>query len=406
MIESADGSGSPEQRRLAIGIVGAGQLARMTVEAASALGIPVVLLAENPGDAATEITARVLLGAPNDAGQLWALAARCDVVTFDHEHVDLEMLTTFEDAGVAVRPGVNAMRLGVDKAHMRETMSDLGLPTVPYAVLDPSSLSGVPEQIEHFARTHGWPLVLKASRGGYDGKGVWPVTNLEEALAVWSGASESGVPMLIEAFVRIDFELSALVVRRPSETLVWPAVETTQIDGVCREVLMPGRVTPELGTKAREIAVRIADAIGAVGVMAVEMFVSGGKLLVNEVALRPHNTGHWTIEGAVTSQFENHVRAVLDLPLGPTDARSAHVATVNVFGPPDGADPMHSLRGALGVSGAHVHLYGKDARPGRKLGHVTVYGDDGKDVQNRAWHAARELGTPVPASLLRPAATP
>ncbi len=406
VIERADGSGPSEKRRRAIGIVGAGQLARMTIEAASALGVPVVLLAEDPGGAATEITSRVLLGAPNDAGQLWALAARCDVVTFDHEHVDLEMLTTFEDAGVAVRPGVTAMRLGVDKAHMRATMRELGLPTVPHAELDPKSLAGVPEQIQHFAGIHGWPLVLKASRGGYDGKGVWPVANLAEAVAVWGPAGESGVPMLVEAFVPIDFELSALVVRRPSETLAWPVVETTQIDGVCREVLMPGRVTPEFGTKARVIATRIADAIEAVGVMAVEMFVSGGELLVNEVALRPHNTGHWTIEGAVTSQFENHVRAVLDLPLGTTDARNTHVATVNVFGPPDGSDPMHSLKGALGVAGAHVHLYGKEARPGRKLGHVTVCGHDAKDVKNRAWQAAHELGTPMPSPLLRPAATP
>jgi len=378
----------------------------MTIEAASALGIPVVLLAEDPTDAATEITSRVLLGAPNDAGQLWALAARCDVMTFDHEHVDLEMLTTFEEAGVAVRPGVAAMRLGVDKAHMRETMRVLGLPTVPFATLDPKALSDVPDQIEHFAAGHGWPLVLKAARGGYDGKGVWPVANLEEALAVWRRAEESGVPMLVEAFVAIDFELSALVVRRPSETLAWPVVETTQTEGVCREVLVPGRITPELGTAARDIAVRIADAIGVVGVMAVEMFASGGELLVNEVALRPHNTGHWTIEGAVTSQFENHVRAVLDLPLGPTDQRSPHVATVNVFGSPDGSDPMHALEGALEVAGAHVHLYGKEARPGRKLGHVTVCGDHAQDVRNRAWHAARELGTPVPSSLLRPAVTP
>jgi 5-(carboxyamino)imidazole ribonucleotide synthase len=166
---------------------------------------------------------------------------------------------------------------------------------------------------------------------------------------------------------------------------------------------MPGRVTPEIAGHAERLAIQIASTIGLVGVMAVEMFCSGGTLLVNELALRPHNSGHWTIEGASTSQFENHLRAVLDLPLGGTEARSPHVATVNVFGPADGSDPMHALEAALGVSGAHVHLYGKEARPGRKLGHVTVCGNDPGEVRNQAWHAARELGTPVPADLLRSA---
>jgi 5-(carboxyamino)imidazole ribonucleotide synthase len=404
MTETVDGSGPGENRRRTVGIVGAGQLARMTVEAASALGVPVVLLAEDPTEAATELTSRVLLGAATDAGQLWALAARCDVITFDNEHVDLEMLTTFEDAGVAVRPSVKAMRLGVDKAHMRSTLAATGIPVPPHAIVDPKAPTSVAKQLEAFGAAHGWPLVLKASRGGYDGKRVWPVADIGEAAAVCNGAKEAGVPMFVEAHVAIDFELCALVVRRPVETLAWPVVETIQVEGVCREVLMPGRVTPELAAKAQSIAVQIAEAIGAVGVMAVEMFASGGALMVNEVALRPHNSGHWTIEGATTSQFENHLRAVLDLPLGATDARSPQVATVNVFGPTDGSDPATRLGAALGVPGAHVHLYGKAARPGRRLGHVTVWGDDRADVQNRAWHSARELGTPVPAPLLRPAA--
>jgi phosphoribosylaminoimidazole carboxylase PurK protein len=406
MTETVDGSGPSEIRRRTVGIVGAGQLARMTIEAAAALAVPVVLLAEDPTEAATELTSRVLLGAPTDAGQLWALAARCDVMTFDHEHVDLEMLTTFENAGVAVRPGVRAMRLGVDKAYMRTTLAAAGIPVPPHAVLDDQAPTSLGQQVEAFGRAHGWPLVLKASRDGYDGKGVWPVADIGEATAVLSRAGESGVAMLVEAHVAIDFELSALVVRRPAETLTWPVVETTQVEGVCREVLIPGRVTAELAATARSIATQIADAVGLVGVMAVEMFASGGALMVNEVAVRPHNSGHWTIGGATTSQFENHLRAVLDLPLGATDARAPHVATVNVLGPADGSDPAARLGAALGVAGAHVHLYGKEARPGRKLGHVTTWGGDEADVKNRAWHAARELGTPVPAPLLRPAAAP
>jgi 5-(carboxyamino)imidazole ribonucleotide synthase len=378
----------------------------MTIEAASALGVPVVLLAEDPTAAAAEITSKVLLGGATDAGQLWALAARCDVITFDHEHVDLEMLTTFEEAGVAVRPGVGAMRLGVDKGHMRRTLAAAGVPVVPYAELDPALPRPLGGQVEDFAATHGWPVVLKAARGGYDGKGVWPVAGRGAADAVCDQAQAAGIGLLVEQRVPIDFELSALVVRREAETRSWPVVETTQVDGVCREVTLPGSVTPQIDGLARELATHIAGTIGLVGVMAVEMFATGGTLVVNELAMRPHNSGHWTIEGAGTSQFENHVRAVLDLPLGTTEARFAAVSSVNVFGPGDGSDPAGRLEQALRVPGAHVHLYGKAPRPGRKLGHVTVGGNDGAEVRRRAWQAAAELGTPVPATLLRPVGTP
>jgi 5-(carboxyamino)imidazole ribonucleotide synthase len=401
--ENAQGLGRARQRP-ALGIVGAGQLARMTIEAAAPLGVPVVLLAEDPKDAATELATRVLLGAATDAGQLWALAARCDVLTFDHEHVDLEMLSTFEEAGVAVRPSVGAMRFGVDKAHMRTRLAAAGIPVPAYGLLDPHAPEPLVSQVEGFARSHSWPVVLKASRGGYDGKGVWPVGDAGVAATVCERALGLGLPMLVEAHVPIDFELAALVVRRPGETRVWPVVETVQLEGVCREVLMPGRVPPQLARSAQATAVQIAESIGLVGVMAVEMFASQGGLLVNEVALRPHNSGHWTIEGAETSQFENHVRAVLDLPLGDASPTSAQVASVNIFGPPDGSDPCGGLAAALAVDGVHVHLYGKQPRPGRKLGHVTVCGDDPIDVRTRAWQAAQALGTPVPEVLRRPAA--
>ncbi len=366
------------------------------------MGIPVVLLAEEPDAAATEATPQVLLGAATDAKQLWALAARCDVITFDHEHVDLEMLRTLEEAGVAVRPGVGAMRMGVDKGHMRETLVAAGTPVVPHLLLDEADPRPILTQVEEFAAAHGWPLMLKATRGGYDGKGVWPVADAREAAAVTTRAASAGVPILAEMHVDIDFELSALVVRRESETLAWPVVETSQIDGVCREVALPGRVTPPVAARAQALATTIAEQIGLIGVMAVEMFASGDTLMVNELALRPHNSGHWTIEGSVTSQFENHLRAVLDLPLGATDPTAPEITTVNVFGPADGADPSARLGPALSVPGVHVHLYGKAPRPGRKLGHVTACGEDPLEVRDRAWRAARELGTPMPVSRSRP----
>jgi len=398
LVTSGDGSGHVAGRPT-VGIVGAGQLARMTIEAASALGVRVVLLAEDPKAAATEVSGQVLLGAPTDAGQLWALAARCDVMTFDHEQVDLEMLRTFELAGVVVRPGVAALRSGTDKVHMRRTLGSVGLPVVPWSAIDSDGPRAIAAQVEDFASTHGWPVVVKASQGGYDGKGVWVVPGPEAARTLCASAGGAGVPLLVEQHVTMDFELSALVVRSESETRTWPVVETSQSDGICREVVFPGRVSPLLAARAQALAARIAETIGLVGVMAVEMFAVGDDLAVNELALRPHNSGHWTMEGSVTSQFENHLRAVLGLPLGATDALFPCAAMVNVLGAHDGSDPTQRLGAALAVPDAHVHLYGKAPRPGRKLGHVTVCGQDPTEVRSRAWAAARALGTPEPSPL-------
>ncbi len=250
--------------------------------------------------------------------------------------------------------------------------------------------------VETFARDHGWPVVLKSARGGYDGKGVWPVVDRAEAAEVLSLVTG---PVVVEELVPFEAELAVLVARRPSgASVAWPAVETAQVEGVCREVLVPGRLPPDVVHAAGALGQKVAEIAGTVGVMAVELFWAKGRLLVNEVATRPHNSGHWTIEGAVTSQFENHVRAVLDLPLGSTATQHRHVASVNVFGGPGGEDPAALLARALAIDGVHVHLYGKQARPGRKLGHVTVCGDDADAVRAQAWSAAAALGTAMPAA--------
>ena len=252
-----------------------------------------------------------------------------------------------------------------------------------------------------FAADHGWPVMVKAARGGYDGKGVWPVADRAEAAAVLAGVAGR---IVVEELLPLEAELAVVVARRPSgASAAWPAVETAQVGGVCREVLVPGRLHADVLAAASALGQKVAEIAGGVGVMAVELFWSGGRLLVNEVATRPHNSGHWTMEGAVTSQFENHVRAVLDLPLGSTAPQHPQVASVNVFGGPDGADPARLLTRGLAVEGAHVHLYGKRARPGRKLGHVTVCGDEADVVRSRAWSAALDLGTPVPDGLELPA---
>jgi 5-(carboxyamino)imidazole ribonucleotide synthase len=372
----------------------------MAAEAASSLGLSMAVLAERPDDAACAVAAEVLLGSPLVEADLRALAARSEVVTFDHEQVDLPLLRALSADGVIIRPGLATLEMAVDKAHMRAVLVAAGIPVPAHLVVDAGPAGAVPAaaapgaEIDTFAATHGWPLVLKTARGGYDGKGVWPVEDMAQVAAVTAPLVGR---LLVEEMVPLEAELAVMVARRPSgQTVTWPAVETAQLDGVCREVLVPGRLPPDVLERARALGQAVAELAGAVGVLAVELFWTGGDLMVNEIAARPHNSGHWTIEGAVTSQFENHLRAVLDLPLGSPAAQHAQVASVNVFGGAEGEDPLALLPAGLATEGAHIHLYGKGARPGRKLGHVTVCGDDAGEVRERAWAAAVALGTPRP----------
>lgn len=399
--DPTEASGAGGRRPGSVGIAGAGQLARMACEAASGLGLRTVVLAAHPDDAATDVAAEVLVGLPTVEKDLRLLADRCDVMTFDHEQVDLSALEILAGEGAAVRPGPGTLELSVDKSRMRSRLQQAGVPVPAHADLPPLRAPGGLEDavaaVDRFAALHRWPLVLKAVRGGYDGKGVWTVGDRTGAEAVCRSAAAARVELLVEERVAIDMELAVLVARRPGgEAASWDPVETTQENGICREVLVPGAIGDRLAAEAGALGRRVAEMAGSVGVLAVEMFWAGGRLLVNEVAARPHNSGHWTIEGATTSQFENHLRAVLDLPLGTTERTVPHVASVNVLGGADGRDPARLLPAGLAVPGAHVHLYGKPARPGRKLGHVTVCGTDGAGARALAWRAARALGTPPP----------
>jgi len=385
----------------AVGFVGAGQLARMAGEAASALGLSMVVLAEDPADAACAVASEVLIGSPQVAADLRALSERCDVITFDHEQVDLEIVAALAADGVVIRPGPGALELAVDKATMRQALVAAGLPVPAHQIIEPGPEAAA--QLRAFGAAHAWPCILKTARGGYDGKGVWTIADEAQADAVVAELAGAG-RLLAEELVSLDAELAVMVARRPNgDSLAWPAVETAQVGGVCREVLVPGRLGADVIEAATALGRQVADLAGAVGVMAVELFWSGGRLMVNEVATRPHNSGHWTIEGSVTSQFENHLRAVLGLPLGSTQPSHPQVASVNIFGGAAGQDPALLLGSALDVEGAHVHLYGKGARPGRKLGHVTVCGDQAEVVRERAWAAALALGTPRPTGLSLPA---
>jgi 5-(carboxyamino)imidazole ribonucleotide synthase len=297
-------------------------------------------------------------------------------------------LQALEAAGVVVLPGSAALHHAQDKATMRTDLEAVQAPVPRFRVLPPGTdAAAVAEAADAVG---GWPVVLKTARGGYDGKGVWLVDGPGGDLS----ALRAGVPVLVEERVRFVRELSALVARSPSgQAVAYPVVESVQRDGICVEVVAPAPGLPaDVAVAAQRLALQVAQRLGVVGMLAVELFeLADGGLLVNELAMRPHNTGHWTIDGAVTSQFENHLRAVLDLPLGSPVARAAVTVMVNVLGG-DLPDVHRALRHVLARDPAlRVHLYGKRVRPGRKIGHVTVVGDDLDELRARAWHAADHL---------------
>ncbi|CAN5781302.1 5-(carboxyamino)imidazole ribonucleotide synthase [soil metagenome] len=368
-----------------VGMVGAGQLARMSLAPATALGIDLHLLAEADSDSAAQIARRVTIGDHRRPDDLLAFAKGVDVVTFDHELVAPEHLEALAAEGHVLRPAPASKRFAQDKRHQRERIGALGLPLPAFATVAAAT------EVEHFAEANGWPVVVKAARGGYDGRGVWVMDSSAEVAARWPECTAAGA-LLVEAFVTIERELAVLVARRPGgQAAVYLITETVQADGICHELLVPARVTPGRAAEATELGLRIAEIVDVAGVMAVELFETTDGLVINELACRPHNSGHWTIEGAATSQFANHLRAVLDWPLGSTALMADAAVTVNVLGPPNGVDPRDRLPAALALDGVSVHLYGKAARPGRKLGHVTVLGDDLADALSRARHAAALL---------------
>jgi 5-(carboxyamino)imidazole ribonucleotide synthase len=366
-----------------VGMVGGGQLARMTQAAAIALGVRLRVLAESTDAAAAQVVPDAPVGDHRDPEAVAAFAAGCDVLTFDHEHVPTEILRRLEARGDAVRPGADALVHAQDKVAMRERLTALGLPVPRWRVVRDAA------ELAVFAAEVGLPLVLKTPRGGYDGKGVLAVRELADA-ADWLGRAGDG-GLLAEELVPFRRELAALVARSPSgQAAAWPLVETVQVEGICREVIAPAPgLDADLAASATDVALTVAGELDVVGVLAVEMFEThDGRVLVNELAMRPHNSGHWTIDGAVTSQFEQHLRAVLDLPLGDPRARAPWSVMVNVLG---GAyeDLYRSYLHVMARDpGVKVHLYGKEVRPGRKVGHVTVCGADLENCLARARHAA------------------
>jgi len=381
-------------------MVGGGQLARMTHQAAIALGQTLRVLAERPDDPAAQVTPDVVLGAHTDLDTLRKAAAGAAALTFDHEHVPTELLEKLVAEGVNVAPPPSALIHAQDKLVMRRRLEMLGAPVPRFAEVTDVT------DVDAFAARVDAGIVVKTVRGGYDGRGVTLTRDLAEARDVASRYLADGAAVLVEEKVAMRRELAALVARSPfGQGAAWPVVQTVQRDGICVEVIAPApRLDAELGSAAGQLALRLADELGVVGVLAVELFETvDGRIMVNELAMRPHNSGHWSMDGARTDQFEQHLRAVLDYPLGDTVPIAPVTVMANVLGaeqvPAMSMDErLHHLFGRLPE--ARVHLYGKGERPGRKIGHVNILGAaDGRldddayvaDVRERAVRAAHWL---------------
>ncbi|WP_420540789.1 5-(carboxyamino)imidazole ribonucleotide synthase [Mycolicibacterium septicum] len=374
-----------------VAMIGGGQLARMTHQAAIALGQTLRVLSAGPDESAAQVTPDVVIGSHTDLDALRRAADGATALTFDHEHVPTEHLETLVAEGVTVNPPPQALVHAQDKLLMRRKLHSLGAPVPRFAEI--TSVADV----EEFVRQIDGPVVIKTVRGGYDGKGVVMADDLDSAREVVAGYLADGVAVMAEERVAMRRELAALVARSPfGQGAAWPVVETVQRDGICVEVYAPAPgLSDELGSAAQELGLRLANELGVVGVLAVELFETvDGKLLVNELAMRPHNSGHWTMDGAVTSQFEQHLRAVLDYPLGDTSAIAPAAVMANVLGAPQTPtmsmdERMHHLFAR--IPDAKVHLYGKGERPGRKLGHVNIIGTDMDELRERAVRAAHWL---------------
>ncbi|MEO9223302.1 MAG: 5-(carboxyamino)imidazole ribonucleotide synthase [Mycobacteriaceae bacterium] len=377
-----------EDRGPVVAMVGGGQLARMTHQAAVALGQSLRVLAVREDDPAALVSPDVVLGEHNDLAALREVASGATALTFDHEHVPQEHLAALVAEGVNVAPPPHALLHAQDKLVMRQRLSALGMPVPPFA-----AVSAVADVVA-FGAARGWPCVLKAVRGGYDGRGVWLLADAGEAESVVAEQLAAGTPLLVEQ--RVDFrrELAAVIARSPfGQGAAWPVVQTVQREGICAVVLAPApELDPGVAEQAEQLALRLAAELGVVGVLAVELFETRqGTLVVNELAMRPHNSGHWSIEGARTSQFEQHLRAVLDYPLGATGMTAPAVVMANILGAADTPamsmdERAHHLFARL--PDAKLHLYGKSERLGRKVGHVTVLGTEVSIVRERAERAA------------------
>jgi len=355
-----------------VGAIGGGQLARMMGDAAAAAGVEFSVLAESEGSSANAFANTV--GDYNQLAVVERFAETVDVITFDHEHVPLDVLRALEANSVSVQPPSKALAFAQNKLKMRQRLSALNLPMPLWREITSA------EDLEAFIESVGGVAILKTPIGGYDGKGVRVVRSVADAQDWLENIASFGGSLLAEEKVDFVRELAQLSARSVgAEFAAWPLVETRQVEGVCSVVIAPApNASAEILERCEKIARAIAEDLGVTGVLAVEMFEArDGRILINELAMRPHNSGHFSIEGAATSQFEQHLRAVAGSPLGPTNLVAGHAVMVNLLGTGDANTFVeHFALAAEHHPAAHLHAYGKAARKGRKMGHVTVVADD------------------------------
>lgn len=370
-----------------LGILGGGQLAQMLTQAAVSLGVETVIFERQADSPAARLTKHEIVGDWADAEKLREFISLCDVVTLENEFVDVAVLEQIAAADVRVFPTADTLRRVQDKLVQKQTLQAHGLPVPPFVAVN------TPEDVLNFASAHGYPVVVKARRDGYDGYGNATIRHADDIPAAWEKLG--GRALMVEAFVPFVRELAVMVVRaQDGEVRTYPVVETVQQDHICHVVRAPATISAESRAQAKHIAAEAVNTIDGVGVFGVELFqLADDSIIYNEIAPRPHNSGHYTIEACITSQFENHIRAVLGWPLGQTVMIAPCAVMVNTLGRTEGDTPPDAARGALWVAGAHVHVYGKrQTRTGRKMGHITVLGADLDDAEAAARQAAELIG--------------
>ncbi|MBX0326832.1 5-(carboxyamino)imidazole ribonucleotide synthase [Oscillochloris sp. ZM17-4] len=368
-----------------LGIFGGGQLAQMLTQAAVSLGVETVIFERGADSPAGRLTQAEIVGAWDDPALLDTFAGRCDLVTLENEFIDAAILAGLEARGLPVFPGGATLALVQDKLLQKERIAAAGIPVPAFCGV------AAPEDLRAAAGDMGWPLLLKARRNGYDGYGNATLRGPEDVAPAWGRLTRGGSPLLVEAFVPFVRELAVMVVRgRDGEARAYPVVETVQREHICHIVRAPAPISAAEADAATALAIAAVEAVAGVGIFGVELFaLADGRILFNELAPRPHNSGHYTIEACVASQFENHLRAVLGWPLAPTELRAPAAVMVNLLGRRAGPVGPNALRAALAVPGAHIHLYGKrESRVGRKMGHVTALGATLSEAEDLALRAA------------------